>query len=102
MHERRIRLEGWQREILDAHPWRFLRGLIHSDGCRFMNPSVHPTKTYWYTRYLFTNHSADIRALFCEYCDKVGVEWRQMDRWNVSVSRRKSVALMDRYIGPKR
>jgi len=39
---------------------------------------------------------------FCEYCDKVGVEWRPTNRWNISVARRDSVALMDRHIGPKR
>jgi hypothetical protein len=101
-HERRIELVGWQREILDRYPWRFLRGLIQSDGCRFQNPAIHPKKTYWYPRYAFSNRSAEIRDLFCEYCDKVGVEWRQMNRWNISVARRDSVALMDRHIGPKR
>lgn len=101
-HTRRIELADWQREILDRHPWAFLRGLIHSDGCRFMNPAVHSHRTYWYPRYQFSNRSADIRALFCEYCEKVGVEWRQANRWNISVARRASVELMDRHIGPKR
>lgn len=31
------RAEPWQQEIVDAHPWDFIRGLIHSDGCRNMN-----------------------------------------------------------------
>jgi hypothetical protein len=101
-HERRITLEPWQREIVDRHPWRFLRGLIHSDGCRCMNRIRHPKKTYAYPRYLFSDRSNDIRNLFCEYCEAVGVEWRQMNRWNISVARRDSVALMDRYIGSKR
>jgi hypothetical protein len=101
-HERKIELASWQREIVDQHPWRLLRGLIHSDGSRSMNTIRHPKRTYSYPRYTFTNHSADIRNLFCEYCDRVGVEWRQMNRWNISVARRDSVALMDRYIGPKR
>ena len=97
-----LTLTDWQREIVDRYPWRFLRGLIHSDGCRFMNRIRHPKKTYAYPRYNFTNRSDDIRALFCEYCDRVGVEWRRMTRWDISVARRDSVALMDRYIGPKR
>jgi hypothetical protein len=101
-HLRPIVLEAWQREILDQHPWRFLRGLIHSDGYRGINTIKHPKKTYRYPRYQFTNHSDDIQGLFCEYCDKVGVQWRQMNRWNISVARRESVALMDRHIGPKR
>ena len=36
-HERPIVLEPWQREIVDAFPREFLRGLIHSDGCRTVN-----------------------------------------------------------------
>jgi len=67
-----------------------------------MNIIRHPKKMYSYPRYTFTNHSDDIRDLFCEYCDKVAVEWRQMNRWNISIARRGSVALMDRHIGPKR
>ena len=101
-HQRPIELESWQRKIVDRWPWQFLRGLIHSDGCRFANPSVHPTKTYWYSRYLFSNRSADIRRLFVEYCGKVGVDCRPSNPWEVSVARRDSVSLMDRHIGPKR
>jgi hypothetical protein len=101
-HERRIILDDWQREISDRYPWRFLRGLIHSDGSRFMNTIQHRDKTYVYPRYVFSNRSDDIRRLFCEYCDKVGVEWRQMNQRSISVARRNSVALMDRHIGPKR
>lgn len=101
-HARTIELEPWQREILDRYPWRLLRGLIQSDGCRSINTIKHPKKTYRYPRYNFSNRSLDIQRLFCEYCDKVGVEWRQMNRWSISVARRESVALMDRAIGPKR
>ena len=101
-HDRPIELRDWQRAILDRWSWRFLRGLIHSDGCRSLNTIVHPNKTYRYPRYAFSNRSADIRDLFCEYCDRVKVEWRQMNQWNISVARRESVALMDRHIGPKR
>jgi hypothetical protein len=101
-HQRSIVLQDWQREILEEHPFRFLRGLIHSDGSRHMNPAIHPSKTYWYPRYSFCNHSKDIRSLFCESCERVGVEWRQMNRWNISVARRDSVSKLDAHIGPKR
>jgi hypothetical protein len=101
-HTRRIVLEPWQREICDRHPHRLLRGLIHSDGCRALNTIRTPKKTYAYPRYEFSNRSDDIRAIFCEYCDKVGVEWRRMNQWTISVARRESVALMDSFIGPKR
>ena len=101
-HQRPIRLYPWQREILGSYPWRFLRGLIHSDGCRFSNPAIHPQRTYRYTRYMFSNRSADIRNLFSEYCALVGVDCRPSNEWTVSIARRNSVALMDLHIGAKR
>ena len=36
-HERPIVLADWQRAIVDRHTEQFLRGLIHSDGCRTVN-----------------------------------------------------------------
>lgn len=88
--------------IADRYPTRLLRGLIHSDGTRGLNTIKHPKKTYSYPRYQFSNRSADIRAIFCEYCDKLGIEWRQMNRFDISVARADSVARMDEFIGPKR
>ncbi|MFE2142515.1 helix-turn-helix domain-containing protein [Streptomyces sp. NPDC059456] len=100
-HERRIALEGWQREIVDAHPWEFVRGLIHSDGCRITNWTVRNGKRYEYPRYFFTNKSADIIGLLTGTLDRLGVEWRQANARNVSVARKGSVALMDAHVGPK-
>ena len=45
---------------------------------------------------------ADIRGLFCEYCDVLGIRWTQPNHRNISVSHRDSVAAMDEFIGPKR
>jgi hypothetical protein len=101
-HQRPIVLEPWQRNICRRYPRRLLRGLIHSDGCRALNRIRGHGKTYVYPRYEFCNRSDDIRAIFSEYCDRVGVEWRRMNRWTISVARRDSVARMDRFIGPKR
>jgi hypothetical protein len=105
-HERPIVLEAWQRQIVWARPEAFTRGLLHSDGCRTVNrfgvqrPAGGVTR-YAYPRWFFTNHSADIRALFCAACDRLGVRWTQSSRWNISVSQRASVALLDRVAGPK-
>lgn len=101
-HDRPILLAEWQRESVARYPHRLLRGLIHSDGSRHLNTIRHPAKTYRYPRYEFCNYSTDIQGIFCEYCDKVGVEWRQMNRFKISVARRDSVARMDEFIGPKR
>ncbi|MET7799891.1 transcriptional regulator [Streptomyces decoyicus] len=108
-HERPIVLEPWQQRIVDAHPWEFLRGLIHSDGCRVANWTTRTVggerKRYEYPRYFFTNMSTDILRLYTDTLDRVGVEWkptRQSRRaQNISVARKASVALMDRHIGPK-
>ena len=108
-HERRIALEPWQQDIVDAHPWEFIRGLIHSDGCRITNWTTRMVagerKRYEYPRYFFTNKSDDIRKLFTDALDKVGVGWttlaRGSDPFNISVARKASVALMDTHVGPK-
>jgi hypothetical protein len=31
----------------------------------------------------------------------LGIEWRAMNRWNISVARRASVAQLDEFVGPK-
>ena len=105
-HERPIVLAPWQREIVEAHPWPFVRGLIHSDGCRTVNrfktrlPSGRVAE-YAYPRYFFSNLSADIRGLFCESCEQLGLRWTQSNHRNISISHRTSVALLDENVGPK-
>ena len=96
------------RQIVDAHPWEFIRGLIHSDGCRITNWTTRIVggehKRYEYPRYFFTNKSDDIRTLFTDTLDRVGVEWTTSPRQrpvNISVARKASVALMDTHMGPK-
>lgn len=108
-HERKIALEPWQQAIVDSQPWDFVRGLIHSDGCRITNWTTRLVggvqKRYEYPRYFFTNVSLDITGLFTSALDLVGVEWKTTSRprggANISVARRASVALMDARVGPK-
>jgi hypothetical protein len=108
-HERRIVLTRWQQTIVNAHPWDFVRGLIHSDGCRITNWTTKTVglvrKRYEYPRYFFTNVSPDIRLLYTTTLDALGVEWTQCTRngtpFNISVARKASVALMDAHVGPK-
>jgi Homeodomain-like domain len=105
-HNRRIVLTEWQRALTHAYPKELLRGLIHSDGCRTVNrfktklPSGRVAE-YEYPRYFFSNLSDDIRAIFCEHCELLGIRWTQSNPRNISVSHRKSVALLDEFIGPK-
>jgi hypothetical protein len=105
-HERLIELREWQKVLIEEAPEQFIRGLIHSDGCRTMNtfttrlPSGRDA-TYSYPRYFFSNESADIRAIFCDYCERLGLRWTQSNRRNISIAHRDSVALLDEFVGPK-
>ncbi len=108
-HERPIKLEAWQQAIVDAYPWEFIRGLIHSDGCRITNWTTRivagERKRYEYPRYFFTNVSDDIRRLFTDTLEKLGIEWTHCTRngnpYNISVAKKAQVALLDAHVGPK-
>ena len=104
-HERTLTLEEWQRQIITAHPGRFLRGLFHSDGCRSNNWTTRMVagvkKRYDYPRWQFVNHSSEIRQWCTEALDILGIAWRQ-SRWNcISVSTRPDVARLDEIVGLK-
>jgi hypothetical protein len=105
-HERKIELVDWQLVITRQYTQEFIRGLIHSDGSRCTNrfsvklPSGRVGR-YAYPRYFFTNYSADIRGIFCEHCDLLGIRWSQSNPRNISVSHRDSVALLNSFVGPK-
>lgn len=105
-HDRPIVLTDWQRELTTAHPGALVRGLIHSDGCRTVNrfkttlPSGRVAE-YAYPRYFFSNLSADIRAIFCEHCELLGIRWTQANHRNISVAHRHSVAILEALVGPK-
>jgi hypothetical protein len=95
-HLRPIVLESWQRGLVQAAPFSFLRGCLHSDGSFFINR----TGRYRYLSAEFTNLSADIRALFVEACDLAGVRCRP-NRRSVRVYRRESVAELAAFVGAK-
>jgi hypothetical protein len=100
-HRRPIFLAPWQQEIVTAEPKLFLRGLIHSDGWRGTNRVHVKGRDYQYPRYQFSNRSEDIKRMFTETCELLGIEWRPWGRYHISVARRASVALLDEFIGPK-
>jgi hypothetical protein len=54
-----------------------------------------------YPRYMFTNHSDDIRAIFATACDAFRVACRQTNWKSLAVSRAQDVARLDTVIGPK-
>lgn len=96
-HKRDVSLRPWQQRIAAAHARLLLRGLIHSDGCRFINTG----RNWRCPRYAFSNRSQDIRGIFCFACEEVGVRWNFAPH-TVFVSRKADVNLLNEFIGPKR
>jgi hypothetical protein len=105
-HLRPIVLDDWQLALTRAHPDWLVRGLIHSDGCRCVNsfrtklPSGRLAE-YSYVRYFFSNLSADIRQIFKDHCELLGIRVTQPNHRNLAVSHRDSVAILELLVGPK-
>jgi transcriptional regulator with XRE-family HTH domain len=105
-HLRPIELTNWQRELTHAHPGALIRGLIHSDGCRVLNrfktrlPSGRVAE-YSYVRYFFSNLSGDIRRIFIQHCELLGIRVTQSNHRNLTVSHRDSVAILEELVGAK-
>jgi len=96
-HKRKIELLPWQENLVSEHPKPFLRGLMHSDGCWHINTVAG----HDYSRYQFTNRSADIHGLLRHSLDQLGVHWTDARGRATYVSRRADVAFLDTFIGPK-
>jgi len=92
----------WQEAIVDREPEAFVRGLLHSDGCRVMNRIVVNGKDYAYPRYFFSQVSKDIQDIFCRALDRLGIHYTFSRRGlDVSIARRESVARLDSFVGKK-
>lgn len=96
-HRRPITLQPWQQLLVDQAPEDFVRGLIHSDGCRV----VANDRGVKSIRYHFTNHSEDILGLFTAALDRLGIPWTRSTRYVVSIYRKAATARLDEFIGPK-
>ncbi|HEY5816364.1 MAG TPA: hypothetical protein VIS95_08505 [Solirubrobacterales bacterium] len=104
-HTRPIFLADWQQRLAERWPEQLVKGLIQSDGCRFVNTG----RGGWrHPRYVFSNVSTDITSIFCSACDCLGLRWTASFPTNESaavaiyVSRKADVARLDEFIGPKR
>ncbi len=98
-HERKIVLTDWQQSLIDQSPEFLVRGLVQSDGCRFVNTGSNGWRC---PRYVFTNLSDDIKRIFCNACDQLGLRWTVAPPKSVYVSRKADVARLDEFVGPKR
>jgi hypothetical protein len=97
-HERQIVMSPWQCALVSERPDLLLRGLLHSDGCRFQNTG----RGWSHPRYAFVNVSRDIRAIFCAACESLGLHWTASGDRTIYISRKADVALLDLFVGPKR
>jgi Homeodomain-like domain len=95
-HLRPIVFEPWQIALVEAEPWRFLRGCIRTDGCVFVNR----TGRYEYLSYEFSNLSKDIVDLFMATCEGLGLRPRRYRRY-VRLYRREDVARLLAEVGTK-
>jgi hypothetical protein len=93
-----------KQSLAERRPEVLMRGLIHSDGCRFINTG----RGGWrHPRYLFSNVSSDITSIFCTACDCLGLRWtaalpsNESKAISIYVSRKDDVARMDEFVGPK-
>jgi len=96
-HLRRIILADWQRNLIIANPTPMMRGLLDSDGSRcdrWVGGKNYPA-------YDFSNMSEDILDIFCWVADLIGVHYTRRSAKNISIARRRDVALLDTLIPMK-
>ena len=67
----------WQLELVRRTPEHLVRGLIHSDGCRFINTGRGDWRC---PRYCFNNLSEDILGIFRDACDLMGLHYTTAPR----------------------
>jgi hypothetical protein len=96
-HQRSIKLQPWQLEIVARFPGPLLRGLLQSDGCRYQSRNGPRVAA----RYQFTNHSQEILEIFSLACRLYGISCTTSGT-KASVSRQQDVAKLDKDVGPKR
>lgn len=105
-HERAIRLEQWQTDLVDRARWSLLRGLIWSDGCSFINRHGK----YEDLCYAFSNCSTDLLELCAETCRSLALEHRyyparltskRLVPGMVRINRRDPVSRMLEHVGIK-
>jgi hypothetical protein len=101
-HLRPISLVDWQSSITRRFPKALVRGLIHSDGSRYLARQRRRGRVYSYPRYSFKNESEDILGIFWTHLRLIGVHCTRSNANTIQVARREAVGLLDEFIGPKR
>lgn len=93
-HLRLIELADWQKEIVRKYPKEFIKGLIHSDGCRYLSNNI--------VKYELKNYSTDILGYFEWACGLINVDTRRHSNGKATILRnKKDVDIFETFIGPK-
>ena len=114
-HSRHIILENWQKQIITKNPKPFIKGLIQTDGCRYVQTIKLKNGLKQYTKYNFTNTSTDIINIFKWACDLIGLhytvhsrptvgptgEFTGTTRTTITFNKTEDVKLLDTFIGYK-
>src|SRR5918996_4911880 len=75
-------------------------GLLILQGLALPTPPARGQARKWsYPRYAFSNLSPDIRQIFMDTCDLLGLRWTSSGR-TVYVSRKADVEVLDSFVGP--
>jgi intein-encoded DNA endonuclease-like protein len=92
-HNRKIVILEWQKKIIEEYPFDFLKGLIYSDGCIFLNKK---SGQYWID---FTNRSEDIKEIYEEVLGSLGImSSRNSKGLNVRVTNQLAVSALMEHI----
>jgi Homeodomain-like domain len=84
-------IEPWQTTLAtERQPDRFIRGVLHGQTPRT------PSAT---SRYRFSSPTPEIRHLFTSACDQLCIDWRQLNRYTISVAHHPSVLRLDEIVG---
>ena len=74
---------------------------LHTDGCRFVACDRSGGTVREYVRYSFSNRSEDIKRLFSDACDALGIAWTRAGDREIAIARRADVRRLESFIGPK-
>lgn len=105
-HLRKIEFTEEQKEIISLYPKEFIKGMIESDGSRYA-PRFKECPTYFI--YQFSNCSLDLHDILHFAANLIGLEFtfRKSSKktgapmFLTMFNKKKSVLLMDEFIGPK-
>jgi hypothetical protein len=108
-NSRDVSLCDWQMDIITQFPKQFIRGMLHTDGSRYITSDG-------YMRYNFTNTSPDIIKVFCLICDTLALHYTRHDRpsitpktrtpsgsikTTITFNKKQDIELLDSFVGPK-